>query len=98
MQDAAQALASGRLQPGVIGIGMNDPEAPPTLFQLLRDEAARCLNDAAQCDDPVRRDGMLRRALALLNEARTLRDQMEDRPRMPGGRAAGAGPSTTGLQ
>ncbi len=44
----------------------------------LRDQATSLLQEAAQCGDPQRRDGLLRAAVARLNEARQLLDQLDD--------------------
>ena len=54
----------------------------------LRDHAASLLREAAQCGDPARRDGLLREAMARLDEARRLLDQLDDAigrlgPRLP---------------
>ncbi len=46
--------------------------------KTLRDHATSLLQEAAQCGDPVRRDGLLRAAIARLNEARRLLDQLDD--------------------
>ena len=46
--------------------------------QDLRDRATSLLQEAAQCGDPVRRDGLLRAAVARLNEARRLLDRLDD--------------------
>ena len=43
--------------------------------QDLRDHATSLLQDAARCGDPVRRDRLLRQAVARLNEARLLMNQ-----------------------
>ena len=43
----------------------------------LRDQATSLLQEAAQCGDPRRRDGLLRAAVARLNEARQLLDQLD---------------------
>ena len=45
--------------------------------QGLRDHAASLLQEAAQCGDPARRDGLLRQAVARLNAARRLLDQLD---------------------
>ena len=45
--------------------------------QDLRDHATTLLQEAAQCGDPVRRDGLLRQAVARLNEARLLMDRLD---------------------
>jgi len=42
--------------------------------EALRNRAAGLLQDAARCSDPVRRDALLRGALARLGEARLLLD------------------------
>lgn len=44
----------------------------------LRTHAAFLLREAAQCGDPARRDGLLREAMARLDEARRLLDQLDD--------------------
>ena len=49
----------------------------PVQTQQLRSEAAARLNDAAECSDPALRDDLVSEALALLAEARALRDQVE---------------------
>ena len=46
--------------------------------KTLRDHATSLLQEAAQCGDPARRDGLLRAAVARLNEARRLLDQLDD--------------------
>ena len=46
--------------------------------QDLRDHATALLQEAAQCGDPARRDGLLRQAVARLNEARRLLDELDD--------------------
>ncbi len=38
----------------------------------LRDHATSLLQEAARCSDPARRDGLLREAVARLDEARLL--------------------------
>ncbi len=43
----------------------------------LRDHAAFLLREAAQCGDPAQRDGLLREAMARLDEARRLLDQLD---------------------
>ena len=48
--------------------------------QDLRDHATFLLQEAARCRDPARRDGLLRQAVARLNEARRLLDQPDDTP------------------
>ena len=42
--------------------------------ERLRDHATFLLQEAARCGDPVRRDGLLREAVARPNEARLLLD------------------------
>ena len=44
----------------------------------LRDHATSLLQEAARCGDPARRDGLLRAAVARLNEARLLLDRLDD--------------------
>ncbi len=46
--------------------------------QDLRDHAASLLREAAECGDPARCDGLLREAMAQLDEARRLLDQLDD--------------------
>ena len=43
----------------------------------LRDHAAYLLREAAQCGDPAQRDGLLREAMARLDEARRLLDRLD---------------------
>lgn len=56
---------------------MDDPTTASIAAQRLRDEAKHRLDDAAACDDPARRDALLHESLAMLAEARRLRDQPE---------------------
>lgn len=79
-------------------IGMNDPDTDPDRTRQLRDEAAARLNDTAQCDDPVQRDGPVSEAVALLAQARRLRNQAGGDARGPGGRDAEARPKSTRVQ
>ena len=44
----------------------------------LRDHATSLLQEAVRCGDPVRRDSLLREAVARLNEARLLLDRPDD--------------------
>lgn len=46
--------------------------------QDLRDHAVSLLREAAQCGDPAQRDGLLREAMARLDEARRLLDRLDD--------------------
>ncbi len=55
-----------------MGDGDSDRQA-----QDLRDHATSLLREAAQCGDPARRDGLLRQAVARLNEARRLVDRLD---------------------
>lgn len=77
---------------------MSDPETASIQAEHLRDEAKIRLEDAARCEDPARRDCLLRQALALLAQARILRGQTEREFQASGERDAGAGPLTTRLQ
>jgi len=77
--DTAAALSS--CGDGSNGTGMSDGDsARQTQDQVktLRDHATSLLQEAAQCGDPARRDGLLRAAVARLNEARRLLDQLDD--------------------
>ena len=56
---------------------MSDSEAASNWVQQLRDEAAVHLEDAARSDDPARRDGLIREALAMLARARALQHQAD---------------------
>lgn len=77
---------------------MSDQETASIQAKHLRDLARVCLEDGARCKDPALRDCLLRQALALLAEARMLRDQAEREFEAPGESDAGEGPSTTRLQ
>ncbi len=46
--------------------------------QDLRDHAAFLLREATRCGDPARCDGLLRDAVAELDEARRLLDRLDD--------------------
>lgn len=94
--DAAEAIASGLLATRCMG--MSDPETATTQVQRLRSDAAARLNDAAQCSDPAQRDGLVSEALALLAQARVLRNQAECDLQMPGDRESEAAPTSTRLQ
>ena len=48
--------------------------------QYLRDHAVTLLQEAAQCGDSARRDGLLREAVARLDEARLLLDRLDPAP------------------
>lgn len=48
--------------------------------QYLRDHAITLLQEAAQCSDSERRDGLLREAVARLDEARLLLDRLDSSP------------------
>ena len=85
--DAAAALSS--CGDGNNGIGMSDGDSARQAHdqaqglaqgqaRTLRDHATSLLQEAAQCGDPARRDGLLRAAVARLNEARRLLDQLDD--------------------
>ncbi len=49
-----------------------------TKAKLLRNRAASLLRDAARCTDATQRDALLNEALARLNEARLLLNQVDD--------------------
>ncbi len=53
---------------------MNDLQIDAFEARLLRDMARQNLDEAARCPDPARRDVLLHQAVALLAEARRLRD------------------------
>lgn len=44
----------------------------------LRDHATTLLREAVQCDDLARRDGLLREAVARLDEARRLLNRLDN--------------------
>jgi len=73
--DAANALSPCRDGNG--GIGMSDGDSA-SQAQDLRDHATSLLQEAAQCGDPARRDGLLRAAVARLSEARRLLHQLDN--------------------
>lgn len=96
MPGAAKGLVQD--PPATWFIGMRDPDTDPDRTQRLRDEAAARLNDAAQCSDPALRDELVSEALALLAQARRLRDQADCDAQAPGGRSSKAGPRSTRMR
>ena len=87
-QAAPRPDTAGALSPcrdGNDGTGMSDGDSARQAqdqaqdqAKALRDHATSLLQQAARCGDPVRRDGLLHAAVARLNAARRLLDQLDD--------------------